>query len=360
MVVSVVFAPAHRWPSYRRHRLAMGCLVLFFAVACSSTSDKQLTSEEWTREFLEVTRLDPQEADDGLAALAERAPSEERAREAEFERARIALRSENIELARTRLQTMWDDRQDDSYASRALYELGRIAAEHDEDTEAAHRLLQQTITETPPWAGSEFALQFLIRTERRAGRTAALVDHLEQMAHIVADDRMASQLHLERGLLLDEELNQPNRALEAFRLAFQRCETCGATDEALYQMGEIYARHQRWDPAVASLDIVARRTGRSFFVGTYNSQRAADARFLMGTVEMLHRQNYDAARTHFRKFVNTFPNHVQTHEAAWNVVQIERLAGSQRSYRRALRRFVENYPHSRHFDAAQQYLEEMT
>ena len=338
----------------------MSCFALVLALACSSVPDEGTPSQEWTREFLEVTRLAPEEADEGLARLAEEAPTQERAREAEFERARLALRNDDVESARARFQSIWDERQDDNFASRALYELGRIAIRHDENIDEGRRLLMKTIVETPPWAGAEFALQYLLRTDKRSGRIDALVSDLEQMATTIDDDRMASQLHLERGLLLDEKLDQPNGALAAYRQAFQRCSDCGATDEALYQMGTIYARHQQWAPAVASLGIVAKRTGRSFFVGTYNSQRAADARYLMGTVEFLYRQDYAAAKTHFRKYTRKFPNHRQAHEAAWHLVQIERLTGSERSYRRALQRFVDDYPHSSHIDEARRQLEEVT
>ncbi len=329
-------------------------------IACSSGPEERADSYEWMDDFVEVHRLDYEEADQRLKELAQTAPSEARAREAQFERARLALRADHIETARSRFEAIWEERTDDAPASRALYELGRIAAEHDGDEAEARRLLHKTIAETPPWVGAEFALQFLIRQEVGAGRAAQLADDLGAMAAELEDDRMAAQLYLERGLLLDEELGQPNEALKSYRSAFGRCKECSATDEAIFQMGKIYTRHQSWQAAIDSFAIIARRTSRSFFVGTYNSHRAADARYEAGMVEFLFRQDYDAAARHFKKYVKTFPNHRETDDAAWHLVQIERLRGSDRSYRRALERFVEDYPYSSLVDDARQQLADLS
>ena len=312
------------------------------------------------QDFLSVNRLAPDEADAKLADLAARAPSEESARDAEFERARLALRTGDVELAKSRFQDLWDSRHNDAVASRSLYELGRIAAEHEGNLDDARRLLRMAITETPPWAGAEFALQFYRRLELQQQRLRPLIVALGEMAEATDNDRMAAQIHLERGLLLDRKMDRPNQALQAYRAAFYRCKKCGATDEAVYQMGLIYTRHERLESAQASFDVVARRTGRSFFVGTYNSQRAADARYQMGMVELLYRQDYDAAERHFRKFIRTFPNHRKTDDAAWNLVQLERLRGEQRAYRRALERFIDDYSHSRHADEARRQLANLT
>lgn len=339
--------------------LAVCVVAVVVTVGCSSTPDDRPSSDQWLQEYQQIMRMDLEEADEALADLAARTASQTRVRDIQFERARLALRADDVERARQRFEDIWEERSDDAVASRSMYELARIAAEHDDDLDEAHRLLRRAITETFPWAGSELALQYLVRTERRADRIPELVASLEAMA-AGSDDQMAAQLHLERGLLLDEKLGQPNRALDAYRAAHARAPECGATDEALYQMGEIYARHLMWEPALTAYGIVAGRTGRSFFIGTYTSQRAADARYRLGMIELLYRQRYDAARHHFRTYIKQFPNHLKTDDAAWNLVQIERLDGTAQSYRRALERFVDDYPHSRLVDDARRQLAEVT
>lgn len=339
----------------------IGVLALAMLLAgCASTKDEKSDDDAWVQAYLEAMRLEPRAAEAELARLAETAPTEEKARDMEFERARLALRRGDVELARRRFQSLWDARSDDAVASRSLYELARMAEEEDGNIDESRRLLRKTILETRPWAGSELALKFLVLQERRAHRFEWLVDELTRLAERSDDAHLLAQLHLERGLVLDEALGRPDEALDAYRMAHRASPDTAATDEALFQMGQIYARFQMWEPAVTALEIVADRTARSFGVGTYHSQRAADARYELALIEMLFRDDYDAAQDHFRTFQRTFPQHRLSEDVAWHLVEIERLTSSDRAYRRALRRFVDDYPHSRRTDRARQILGEAT
>ncbi len=334
--------------------------LLVVLVACSPFGQVTDDDRQWTDDYVEATRYDSDEAREKLAELAETAPNDEKRRDAEFDKARKALRAGDVEAARAGFQSLWDEQIDDNTASRAIYELGRIAAEHDQDYDQARRLLHTAIVDTTPWAGSELALRFLVRTERNQQRYEPLVEKLQQLADDVEDDRMAAQLLLQRGKLLEDELKRDEDALHAWRAAYDRCEDCAATDEALFRMGKLYARHQNWQPAVDALTIVADRTQRSWFIGTYSSQRASDARLLLGEIEMLHRSDFDAAREHFEEFLSWFEDHSNAHHAAWHLVNIERLDGTERSYRHALEQFIDDYPRSRYYDEAKRQLEEMT
>lgn len=342
--------------------LAISLTLVFAAglTACKTATPDRPSSSQWTQDYLEVMRLPPEEAEAALEELINRAPNQEKAREARFQKTSLTLRRGDIEAARQGFQKLWDDKNDDNTASRAIYELARIAAEHDEDGQEARRLLTTAIVDTPPWAGSEFALDYLIRTERRASRTDELATHINSMATTVKDDRMGARLHLEHGLLLADRSGQANAALDAFRAAHKRCRECAATDDALVAMAEIYTRHQSYGAAVQALNIVANRTQRSFFVGTYSSHRASDSRFALGEIELIYRRDYSAATGHFRTFIRDFPYDPRADDAAWYLVEIERESGSTGSHRRALRRFLRNYPESRHAPRAQKRIEEMT
>ena len=355
-----MYVVRHNWPLVHRGALAFaGVSVLFvLSVACTPFGQSTPEDERWTAAYSEATSLPPDDALRRLEQLAEHAPDQEKARAAELDRAKMLVETGDIDAAETAFQALRDERDDDNIASRALYELGRIAVEHHDDLAEGRRLLTNAIVDTPPWAGSEMALQFLIRTEHRAGRTEALVDELDAMATDTDDDRMAAQIHLERGLIFDEHLGDPDAALDAFRAAFDRCDDCASTDEALYQMANIYLDHQQYEPAIEALEIIADRTQDAWFIGTYHSLRASDARYLLGRIEMLHRQNYDAATDHFERFLDDFEHNLDTDRVAWHLVTIERLTGTERSYRRALEQFLDDHPESRYADDAEQRLRE--
>lgn len=351
----IIRKPSHLLAIFVALLIGLACTGL---MACTSAAPERPTPTAWGESYLEAMRLPPDQIDGALEELARRAPTEEEARDANFERARIALRAGEAERARQIFQTLYDQRSDDAVGSRSLYELGRLAAEHDGNPDEAVSIMTRAVVETTPWAGSQFALDFLLRQEKRRDRRDELIDGLAQMAEDSQDDRMAARLHLERGLLLDSTQRDANGALQAYRAAFGRCAECAATDDALYAMAMIYTRYQDWDSAVATLDILAGRTGKSYFIGTYNSHRAADARYQLGLIEMLFRDDYAAATRHFRTYIDDFPNHRETDDAAWHLVELERFQGRDRAYRRALERFVRDYPHSGHVERAQRRLEE--
>lgn len=310
-------------------------------------------------EYLEAMREDPAQAEATLDRLEEVAPSADQARNLAFDRARQALRDGDVEDARDRFRTLWDDDQDDAVASRATYELARIAHDQDDDWPEAQRLMRRAIVDTAPWAGADFALDYLLRHVRDEDSPESLAAALAQMAADVEDGRMAARLSLEQARILADELRRPNPAFVAYRTAFERCGDCAATDDALFEMGQLYERFHMWGPALDAYAIVADRVEPASFVGTYTSHRAADARYQMGLVELLHRNDYERAADHFETYVDEFPNHRRTDDAAWHLVTVERRAGDTESLRRALEQFLEDFPHSRHAQRAERQLAEV-
>lgn len=340
-------------------RPVVGLLALALLLFCSGCAGASTSSDDTTRWLNDYRQaLVADDADQALAEVADRAPSNEKARDVQFDRARLALRAGDHQVARQRFQALWDARQDDAVASRALYELARLSLEADGDRDGALALAQQAIVATVPWAGSELALKFYVNTRGDQGEYEAAVRDLGQMADDVDNPRMAAQLHLQRGLFLDDPLGRADEALAAYRAAQTDCDDCAAADEALFQMGRIYARFQRWDSAISAYSTVAARAQQSIGVGTYSSQRAADARLELALIEWLFRDNPDAGRRHFRQFQDDFEEHRLSQSVAWHLVQWERLHGSDLDYRRALSAFADDYPDSQRVARAHQRREE--
>ncbi|RAL23807.1 hypothetical protein DL240_06540 [Lujinxingia litoralis] len=305
-------------------------------------------------------RLPPDQAEDQLTALAERAPSPEQARDARFELARFALRRGDIDEATQRFESLWNEGIEDHVTSRALYESARLNIEHHGDRPAGIALLHRAIAQSAPWAGTELALAYLVKVERQADNSAGLIADLDRIAAGLLDPRLKAQLHLAVGELHAEELAAEEKALAAYRQAALACADCAAADEALWRMAQIYQRHQNFEPARQALSLVASRTEESWFVGSYHSHRAADARFELGLLHLLFLDDYDAARDHFETFIDVFPHAQRRPEAAWHLVEITRLSQSSSAYRRALRRFVRDYPDNRRRPMAERRLSELS
>ena len=308
----------------------------------------------WSDEFLAAMRLPAAQAEPEVAALARRAPERAQARDARFELARFALRRGDIALAEERFEALWTEGIEDHITSRALYESARIELEHHQRREEAIALLHRAIAQTAPWAGTELALSFLTKIEREAGNQQTLIEDLSRIAAGLKNERLKAQLHLTIGELRHADLQDDEGALNAYRDAATSCESCSASDEALWRMAEIYSAHQNFSAAIRALAIVAERTDASWFVGSYNSHRAADARFERGRIHLLFLEDYDAASDHFERFIDTFPHAMRRDQAEWHLVEIARLSKSPGAYQRALRRFVSDFPESRLADQARQ------
>ncbi|RDV38998.1 hypothetical protein DV096_00035 [Bradymonadaceae bacterium TMQ3] len=328
--------------------------MLSVTIGCASPSTPDST---WSDEFLAAMRLPEVQAEPEVASLALRAPERDQARDARFELARFALRRGDIALADERFEALWSEGIDDHITSRALYESARIALEHHQNRQEAIALLHRAIAQTAPWAGTELALSFLIKIEREAGHQPTLIEDLSRIAAELENDRLKAQLHLSIGELHHADLQDDEGALKAYREAALSCESCSASDEALWRMAEIYSAHQNFNAATRTLGLVAERTDTSWFVGSYNSHRAADARFELGRIHLIYLEDYDEARDHFERFIDTFPHAMRRDQAEWHLVEIARLSASEAAYHRALRRFASNFPESRLADQARRRLE---
>ena len=339
--------------------LLVGLLVLTALTGCNRALEKPDVLP-WSDAFIEAGRLSGDERRDALRKLIETAPSEERRRRAQFDLASFELRHGDKDVGREIFKSIIAADGSDRIASRSRYELGRMAFEVDQDPRAGEEMLVATILETAPWAGADLALEYLLRHHSRAQTLPLFAQELESLAGEQKENRLAARLYLERGKIIGAIPGRANDALQAYRLAFQRCPDCAASEDALMEMAEIYQRFGQPAAAIQALTIVANRTQRSFFVGTYSSHRASEARFTLGSIAMDQLEDYEKARDHFERFLRDFEGHIRTDHVAWRLVLLERETGSPRAYRRALERFVSEYPYSRFLSEARTRLEEVS
>lgn len=331
---------------------------LFVAtLGCATPSSPDAT---WSDDFLAAMRLPDDQAEPAIAALAERAPEAEQARDARFELARFALRRGDIALAEQRFEALWNEGIEDHVTSRALYESARLELEHHNRRAEAVALLHRAIAQTAPWAGTELALSYLVKIERAENNQEGLIADLTRIANALDNERLKAQLHLAIGELRAADLHDEEGALQAYRQAARSCQSCSAADEGLWRMAEIYSAHQNFQAATRTLAILAERTDASWFVGSYHSHRAADAIFELGRIHLLFLDDFDKARDHFERFIDVFPHAIRRPQAEWHLVEITRLTKSPRAYRRALERFISDHPENRLHDRAHQRLEDLS
>ncbi|MBA2662601.1 MAG: tetratricopeptide repeat protein [Bradymonadaceae bacterium] len=338
-------------PVYRSLIGALGlCTLVFGLLACSAGRPVQ----RWNEDFLQAARLQDQrqfdEAEQHYVALRARATTDGQRRQIDFELANITLRRGDKDGALAAYKAIWDSPVKDSVGGRALHESARIVAE--KDLERALLLHRTVITEYPEHVAADFSLSVLRIHYGRTKEHHVLLELLDALYAVVAPSSIANHILFTRAVLLETELRDEDGALETYTRLYRGCDGCSLGDEALWQMAQIYVRRQHWQPAITILEALAARVETSWFVGTYNSPRAGDSRYQLGMICMLHRNDYDRASEHFELYIKTFPHNVETDDAAWHLVQIERLRGQTNAYQQGLLAFEKHYPDSRHVATA--------
>ncbi len=314
--------------------------------ACSNTQ----STLAWNQNFLVAARLQDTEqfdqAEQHYKYLREHAPDQEKQRDVDFELAKILLQRGDKQAALQAFLTLAEPRIQDNAGSKSLYEAARILAES--DVPQSLLLYQKTITDYPEFIAADFALSALRTHYLEHKQYAEFLQVLDQLFPSVSHANLSNHILFARAKLLEEHFNNDNDALIAYRQLYKHCDGCALADEALWQMAHIYIHHQHWQPAIQILEQLAKNIEASWFVGTYNSPRAGDARYLLAEINLLFLDDYKTADKQFSIYISDFPNSTRTDDAAWNRVEIQRLSGSDASYQKSLERFARDYPESRY------------
>lgn len=323
-------------------------------LGCATTKPRH----EWTDQALAAEnaqydgRLDDAEA--AYRELLAAPPSDDRRRWLQFNLGMIALLREEPEVAKQRFATVYAEEIRDLHGANALYEVAKLA--HD-DQPAATELRLDVVRRYPDEVAADFALQDIVRiqiaTENFRELEALLLNLVEETAGTAVGDNVWFEL----AQLRDEKLHDPNGALDAYRQLFARFEKGPLADDALWEMAQIYSRHQMWEPALALLQKLAEEVEASWFVGSYESDWVDDAIYEAGWINLVFRADYSTAAKWFKRYIDKFPEGLLADDAAWNLVESARLTGDEDQYRDALRSFVENYPESRYVRRARARLE---
>jgi tetratricopeptide (TPR) repeat protein len=334
-------------------------LLLALAVAVSACGKDRLVYR-WNEEVLAAGKIydrgEYSEAEARYLELLESAPNDESRRYVLNELGRVSERRSDWERALGYYERVWKQPHDDEAGARALYRSGHIFVRHLGDAERGLDLMRQTIVRF----GASVAAEVSVRELKAHYLERRDFDGLEReftgLYEQTGDEPIADNLLFELALALEEEADQPRRALPHYRTVYEDLPEHGLADDALWQAAMIHQRHQSWETTVDLLSRLADDVQTSWFVGNYNSPWTSKARFELGMIHLLHLEDYPEAIAHFERFLSDFPTSILADDAAWHIVQLHRLKGDRSAYLSGLEDFVKDHPESRYVRQARERL----
>lgn len=327
-----------------------------FVAGCSSNKPVH----RWNDRVLEAgsiaDRGDVTEAQSRYERLLESAPGTEERRYVLVELGRMAEEQGDWREALDYYERLWSRDVDDEYGARALYRTSVIQQEHLGEPARARKSKRRAIVQYPRSVSAEFAVRDLADYYSGRGALDEMARDFRQIYDQVAGKPIGDNIMFELGRALEASGQRDDDALAAYREVVRAYDDDSLADDALWQMAKIYRRHQMWRPAIAALELAADKMEVSWFVGDYNSPWANDARFQLGIINLLFLDKYDRAIEHFEQYLRDFPHSLYADDAAWHIVEAQRLAERGDRYRKALRDFLDDFPESRHVRTAKNRL----
>lgn len=311
---------------------------------------------QWNDRVLEagsqVDKGNLEEARERYERLLDTAPEDEERRYVLVELGRIAEEQGDWRDALSYYERVWTGERDDEYGGEALYRTALIQQEQLGEPAKARKTLRRTIFEYPASVSAEFAVRDLTDFYLENRTLEQMNRDFREIYGRVEGEPVGDNVMFELGRALEASGDHDDEALAAYREVAITYGDDSLADDALWQMSKIYRRHQMWEPALQALELCAGMMEPSWFIGSYDSPWANDARFQLGIINLLFLDHYEQAVDHFETYLDDFPHSVFADDAAWHIIEAHRLAGSRGAYRESMRAFIEDFPESRHVRTA--------
>ena len=320
---------------------------LLWAVGCASDTAEL----RWDAGYVGALGLQDRgqlgEARQRLEALQASAKRPADRRVASLALAEILALEGDEERAAAALEAIWRVDVGDEAGARAMLRHGELLAGPLGRPDEAQDLFTRLAARYPSFGEAEEALDRLEAEALAGGEVGALLERLETIYGEVRGEELADDVLFAIARVQREALADEAAALGTLRRLVSDHPESGHADDALWEMAEIYRRHQQWDQAERLWSMLARDVESSWLVGIYHSQWADDARFALGRVALLHRDDLGRAIAHFERFQEDFPSSLLVDDAAWHTVEATRLTGDTPTYRVRLEAFAREHPDSR-------------
>jgi tetratricopeptide (TPR) repeat protein len=304
--------------------------------------------EIWTGSFLEAedtwSRHGTIEPADRFLELAKAAPSEESKRRALFAHARSLAAHDDGAAATVFFGDL--ENGSDRVAAEAAYQRSTLDGIFSERPGRRQRL-GELIARYPDTVAAERFLMELVWDHRDTSDHEELLGVLERLQARTSGTLIEARMAFEKASHAHHYLKRPSLALSTYAALHNLNPTGSLADDALWEMGVVYGGLQMWSDYVDVLKRLDRARESSWFVGHYRSGWQHKARYQLGLVHLIFLDDYDAARHYFQSYLEDFPDNTLADDAAWNLVEVKRLAGHA-DYSASRERFVRAFPWSRH------------
>lgn len=330
--------------------LVCACLILG---ACSSRKFIHV----WNERYLVASRLhddgEHEKAQQHYDQLLKHAPDEETRRLTQYKIALLRLDQGRPEEAKRLWQALIDEPIKDEYGARAMYHIIRMEPSQDERVKSCRAL----ILRYPEHVPAEHCLHDLRRYWVAQGSPVEFIKELKGLGPSVQGSELYDYTLFLSARAQDEDVHDEQAALKGYEALYAHDSQGPLADDALWERAQIYKRQGKWQEALEVMSRLVKDVETSWFVGTYESEFADDARYQMGLIHKEQLKDYDQAIDQFDAFMDEFPTSLLRDDAAWQIVECQQLKGSP-DLNALLVEFIKDYPESRHVRRAQALLGE--
>lgn len=319
------------------------------ATACSSHRFIHVWNDRYVvaRRAQDEGKLD--EAQRHYDQLLKHAPNEEARRLIKVSLADLALGRGKVDEAYDAYTQVWQSTQHtDEHGARSLYQCVLIMSAHRGRPDEAMRLRRLLMARFAEYIWAERAMEEVRDHLRARGEFKALDAELAALYPKVKTTALADNLLFERALLAERDLKDDAEALKRLMAVYDHDPEGPLADDAIWERARIFTRQQDWPRAITALSRLARDRETSWFIGTYDSEYADEARLELGRIYADRLRRYPDAIKQLEAFIKEFPDSLLRDDAAWEIVRVRGLMGERKAYDEALRAFAEAYPESRY------------
>lgn len=306
---------------------------------------------QWDQDVFAAGRLQDQgeldRAEREYRELIKSAPSNDARRFIKMELAKISTLRENWPEAIARFKEVYEERIDDEPGALALYRTGLITLEHFEDEPRALDIRRETITRFPKSVAAEFSVQDHARYYQARDEDDAMVQDFLELLEQVRDEPVAANLLYFLAVVFKER-GEDLKAVQYYQRVWVEYPEENLSETAMWEAAQLFEEYQNWSKALPLYRVLAGLVEKSWFMGTYNSPWANDARLRLALINMLYLDDYSAAKYHFERYNDDFPDSIYSDDIAWDLVHIERLTKGEQAFKEAMEDFAEAFPESRY------------
>lgn len=321
--------------------------IVLTLAACSNTAPIHV----WNDRYVVAAKLHDQgkydKADKHYAQMLKHAPNTETKRLVLYQRALLSKDRGNTEEAIKRFTAIYTKKPIDEHGARSMYWVTRLTPQTDKKLD----LLKALVLRYPEHISAEHALLDIQKLMVKQGQSNAYLTWLNGMIPKVKATDLGDMSLLVKARFLNEKLNDQPRAIKAYRALFDFKKDGSLADDALWEMAQIYKKQRNWKQTLLWQSRLVKDRETSWFVGSYDSEFADDARYDMGLIHKNQLKQYNKAIKQFKTFIDEFPTSLLRDDAAWQIVECKRLQSAS-DYTESLKQFIKSYPESRYIHIA--------